>query len=307
MPKRYKEIPSNFNEIQDYLVHEKDTMVSMYFQGNAYFFYDTCSLIHHSNALNHGEIIKYLKNHGATIIVTRIVLMELTGDSFQLHPNQIAFFRAMHENGLIVVLLDEECIASCLKEALSISNEEANLLLGYAIKEVSRHKTAIYQVIQTFEPTLRGNLLGSTPGNELLYDSFFQHARSQKTQGDRLAEEMILICIIILTKIPIGTYVFISDDLRIRQKVIATNTYLEKHHSVREPFQLTTCALVYRMCKESMLSTKQEILDILNAAFSDNVYVYYLTDRDIELRYDSFKTEELAEHMMYTADFNVIY
>lgn len=307
MTKVYQEVPSNFNQIQNYLTHNKDKVIQLYLQGDIYFFYDTCSLLHHSNASNKSDIIEYLKKHNPTIIITRTVLMELTSNSFQLHPTQISYFQDMHSNGLTVLLFEEEYIVDCLKEASGISNEDANLLLGYAIKEVSKSKGATYQVKTSLETTLKLKILGSAPGSTLLFDTFFRYARSQKTHGDSMAEELMLICIIVLTRIPLGEFVLFSDDLAIRQKVIDTRKYILNHHSVKEPFQLTTTALVYRMYKESIITTKPEILEILSKAFTTNVNVYYLTDRDLELQYSSFPTDKLADNIMNVSDFNVIY
>jgi len=50
-------------------------------------------------------IVNYLKSRADVIVVTRTVLMELTANSFELHPVQIKYFR-----NLIAVVLKLFCL-----------------------------------------------------------------------------------------------------------------------------------------------------------------------------------------------------
>jgi hypothetical protein len=307
MEKRYQEVPSNFNEIENYVTHEKDEVIDLYFEGEKYFFYDTCSLLHHSNASKKGCIIQYIRKINVTIIITRTVLMELTSNNFRLHPTQVAFIKELHQSNLRVLLFNEEWLVDCLKTMLNMGNEEANQLLGYAIKEVSRSKTATYQIINSMDKPFRSKILGNKPGNVLLYEPFFKYARARKMEKDSLAEELMLICIIVLTRIPRGKFILVSDDLRIRKNVIDINTYLLYHHKVKEPFQLTTSALVYRMYRESVITAKSDMLDILSSAFNGDIKVYYLSEHDISQQYGSFTKEELMDRLISEKEFRIIY
>lgn len=307
MVKSYQEVPSNFSEIQNYIVQEKEKVIEEYYDGENYFFYDTCSILHHSKSVKKNLIIQYLKNHRATIIITRTVLMELTSNNFELHPIQVAFFKELHINGLKILLFNEEFIIDCLKEFSNINNVEANKLLGHAINEVSRSKTAIYDIKNSIDASFRNKIVGNNPGNVLLYDDFFRYARSQKTTGDSLAEELMFICIIVLTKIPLGKYILVSDDLRIRSKVIEINNYLLRHHEVKEPFQLTTPALIYRLYKESIVTTSSEMLDILNSAFDGNINVHFISEYDIIQQQGTFTKDELIARLISEKEFRIIY
>ncbi|MTI67413.1 MAG: transposase [Firmicutes bacterium] len=307
MTKIYHKFPSNFKEIKDYITHDKKKVIDFYFDGDKYFFYDTCSILHHSNSSKREYIIKYLKKKDATIIITRTVLMELTSNYFQIHPIQINFIKELYQSGLKVLLFDEEFIIDCLKEMLNITNEEANLLLGYAIKEVNKSKGIIREIVDSMEKSFRSKILGNNPGNVPLYDEFFQYARSKKKQGDSLAEKLMFICIIVLTRIPLGKYILLSDDLRIRSNVISINKYLKDKHKVKEPFQLTTPALIYRMYKDSIITLRDDMLDILSSSFSGNVNVFYVGEYDIEQEYHSFNKEELIDCLINEKEFRIMY
>ncbi len=307
MTKKYQEVPSNFSSFESYLIYKKEDVVDAYTKAHQYFFYDTCSILHHSNSANRQSIINYLKSKADIIIVTRTVLMELTANSFELHPDQIQYFNELYNSGSKIILFDEELIYDCLKEALNISTEEANKLLGYAIKEVSKSKTKISEIIENMDKATSSKLKGTNTGNRELFSTFFQHARALKSEGDSIAEELILICIIVLTRIPTGRYFLISDDMRIRSQVISVNEYILKHHRRKEPYQLTTTSLVYKMYKDSALTNRDDMIEIMKTAFTGNVNAFFVGEYDIEQRYESYKCEDLIDRLLNEKDFKIMY
>lgn len=308
MSKRYIEVPSNFADFEKYLIYEQEELVKAYFLSENYFFYDTCSILHHSNSNQRQFIINFLINKSATIIITRTVLMELTANSFKLHPTQIQYLKELYDNGLKVLLINEEMILDCLKEALTITIEDANRLLGYAVKEVSKFKTITNDILNNIHPAISAKLRGPDPGKVELFSDFFQFARSKKTQGDSLAEELILICIIVLTKFPRNCkYIIISDDHRAIYQVITINRYIKQRHNVPVPFQLTTVSLLDRMYKENIIVSKDDILDILKSAFRDKVPVAYIGEYDMQQVQGTFDCEKLIDRLLTEKDFKIIY
>lgn len=307
MTKMYRKVPLNFKDFKHCLIYEKQKVIDAFFKGEKYFFYDTCSILHHSNAENRHYIIKFLRRKSATIIITRTVLMELTGNSFELHQVQINFLKELYDNGLCILLFDEEIILDCLKEILNITIEEANILLGFAVKEVSKFKTKTYEVLNSMDKNVANKLKSLKPGKTELYSSFFEHARGLKEERDSLAEELIFICIIVLTKIPLGKYIFISDDLRIRPQVISVKDYIKKHHKVSEPYQLTTATLLYKMYKEGIISSKDDMIDIISKSSNGNINVYFVGEYDIKQEKGSFTAEELVNRLISENEFKIMY
>ncbi|WP_243467831.1 transposase [Acetivibrio straminisolvens] len=289
------------------MIHKKDEVVNEFINAKQYFFYDTCSILHHSNSLNRKTIINYLKSKADVIVVTRTVLMELTANSFELHPLQVQYLRELNSSGFKVILFDEEIIYDCLKEVFNISAENANKLLGYAIKEVCKYKMNISEIVENMDKRMAVKLKSTNPGNRELFSIFFRHARTQKSEGDSMAEELILICIIVLTRISWGRYFLISDDMRIKPLVISVNDYILEHHGRKEPYQLTTSSLVYKMYKDNILTDKDDMIEIMKAAFKGNVNVFYVGEYDIEQRYESFKCENLIDRLLKEKDFKIIY
>lgn len=307
MSKVYQEFPQNYSDIEKYLISAPDQIIDLFFKHEKHFFYDTCSIIHHSNASSNDFIIEFLLKHSAVIIITKTVLMELSSSTFVIDPIQIDYLRKVHENGIPILFIAEEIVMDILKDALSISNEEANVLLGYAVKEVSKFKTATYNIINTLDEGVRNRIANRNPGSETLYEPFFKYARHQKSEGDSLAEELILISIIILTRIPVGKYILISDDLKIRSNVISVNSYIEKHHGRKAPMQLTTSRLIYEMYKNEILTVRDDMMNILSASFHGNVKVYYVGEEDIQLVDESFSKDDLLNQMLTIPEFRIVY
>ncbi|AEV69877.1 hypothetical protein [Acetivibrio clariflavus] len=307
MAKKYQVIPLNFSSFERYMIYRKDEVVDAFARTHNYLFYDTCSVLHHSNSANSQIIINYLKSKADVIFITRTVLMELTANSFELHQSQIQYFKELSDNGFKIVLFDEELVYDCLKEVLNISTEEANRLLGYAIKEVCKYKGKTSEIIEKMDKRMSGKLKGTNPGDRELFTAFFQYARAHKSEGDSIAEELILICIIVLTRIPMGRYFFLSDDMRIRSQVISVNDYILKHHGRKEPYQLTTSSLVYKMYRDGVLTNRDDMIEIMKSAFKGNVNVFFVGEYDIQQRYESFKCEELIDRLLNEKDFKIIY
>jgi len=99
--------------------------------------------------------------------------MELTANSFELHPVQIKYFKELNSSSFKVVLFDEETVYDCLKEVLNISTEEANRLLGYAVKEVCRYKAKTSEIIENMDKHRSLKLKSTNPGNRELFSTFF--------------------------------------------------------------------------------------------------------------------------------------
>lgn len=309
MTKKYQEIPLNFKDIQNYLIYKQNEVVNAFFNSDVkkYFFYDTCSILHHSNSKKRQFIINYLVEKSATIIITRTVLMELTANSFKLHSIQVEYFKELYESGLKIFLMDEEIIFNCFKKYLNITIEDANKLLGFAVKEICKFKTKTKYIINQMTKNMSNKLLGINPGNTELFTDFFRFARSLKSHGDSLAEELIFICIIVLTRIPMGKYFFISDDLNVRYQVIIINKYIEKHHKMSVPIQITTASLLNKMYRDNFINNKEDMVEILKSAFKGNVSIFYVGEYDIEQKYKSFKCEEIIDRLLNEKDFRILY
>ena len=309
MTKAYVEIPKNFNDIEKYLVLGTTDIVSKFICGKNYYFYDTCSILTHSQAKSREYILTFLKSKNALIVLTKTVLMELSsGVDNKIAPMQIDYFKEIYDSGLDIIFIDEAIVFDCLNEVIKINIEDANRLLGYAIKELSKAKGKIYDIKQDDPNKIIGKLLNENPGSKELYTDFFKYARSTKESEDNLGEELMFICFIILNKaISLGKCIFFSNDLKSMSTIIPLRDYIFRNFSKKEPYQLTTAALVYKMYKDNILRTREEMLDILTSGAIQNVRVFYLGEYDISMQQGSFSKEDLVDKIITDSHFVVAY
>lgn len=309
MSKTYVETPSNFNLIGKYLVLEKDKVVDEITGEHELYFYDTCSIMTHAATNSRSYIINYLKSKNVLIVITRTVLMELcSGINNELKPEHIHYIEEISQAGLVIVLLDEEMVLDCLLNAIDINIEEANTLLTHAVREMNK---ASYTISELKDPDSQGimhKLLSGNVGKREMYTSFFHYARSCKESGDDLGEELMFICFIVLTRVGIlEKCIFFSNDLKCLRKIVPLIGYIEKHHDKKDPYQLTTASLVYKMYVDGILSDPDKMINILECATNEDITAFYFGEYSIEKMQGSFEKNILINRILTDPHFVVVY
>ncbi len=297
MTSRYIETPDNYNEISSYLITDINQIKTLFYEYDVKCFYDTCSLQHHSNLSDKSIILNFLLNRCGLIIISRTVLMELSGEEHRVQSRQLNFIKEMYEYGLKILLIDEEDALIITREAVDFSNEDSNYLLGYAIKQVMKSRKAVCNLVNSFPANLKAKLLGNNPVKTSLYKSFFSKARQNKVSGDSLAEELIFICLIVLTKVPLAKYIFLSDDLASTQTVIGLREYIKLYHEVDCPQMLTTPKITEIMVKENICNERLALMDILNCASNGQVPVLCIDEYDLDVVHKSFDKNEFLNKL----------
>lgn len=297
MTSNYKEVPDNFNDINAYLISEIEEIKELFYKYEVKCFYDTCAILHHSNIREKSILLEFLLERYGLLIVTRTVLMELAGEQHLINHIQVKYFKELHEVGLKIILLNEEDSIILLREAIDLTNEKSNQLLGYAIKKIMTSRKAISNLMASINNNLKRKLLGSNSGNSLLHELFFNYARENKVSGDSLAEELIFISIIILTKMPLGKYIFLSNDLASMKTVQDIREYIKKYHNMDSPKMLTTSKIVEVLFKENICTDKNRLMHILQSTFYDNVSAFCIGEDDLMVVYKSFSKEEFIQKL----------
>jgi hypothetical protein len=204
---------------------------------------------------------------------------------------EIAFHDPQAAKERMNSLIDEEDFLEIIREAIELSNKEANTLLSYAIKQLSKSQKAVNQLKNQMTSELKNNLLTIIPGNRLLFEDFFNFARNTKESGDSLAEELIFICLIPLTKMPFGKYIFLSDDLASVPTVINLQEYIKKHHNMDCLKMISTAKITNILIKEKICTETVILSNILNAAFPGKIPVFCLEENDLNVQHKTFDKE----------------
>lgn len=216
MATAYTETPDNFSEVTPFVETEIETIKSVFYSAEKVVFYDACSFQRHSHLPKREKTIlmKYFKSSRITVFITKCILMELASERHDLPEEYIEFIRGFHESGTVVVIFNEEFTYHLLSECFS-TNERINEYLAWAVRMVK-------SPVSTIEETLKRNsrlasevIEGKNLRRSDLYDRFFSAVRGNKEHADNLGEELIAVCMHILSHLPgvaDGKLCVITDD-----------------------------------------------------------------------------------------------
>lgn len=301
-----REIPNNFNELEAYIIQDASVYNNLLISSDNIYFYDTCSLQCHSNSINRTKIISYIKNHNGIIVITKTILIELSMNNGNIQSSVIEYLREFYDENIPVILFKEENLLSTLRYSSTESISKHNKLLARCIIEVSEYKGTIYDVKNEIKSTILKSLF--TSSSQTLYEEFFDFARSCKIEDDNLGEELMFICFAVLSFIPfINTITFLSNDMNSRSSVISINDYTNTYGLKRQPYQLTTATLLYKMHKENILNNKDDMIELFTKSFHGNVPIFYTDEHSIALEKTTMPIEQISNNIFEKEDFRIYY
>ena len=216
MATTYTESPSNFCEIESFVETEISEIKSIFFSTEKVFFYDACSFQRHSNLADKEKdiLINYYCERGIAVFITRCILMELASDQHKLIEKYIAFIKSMNDAGVPVILYNEEFTYDILSECFS-SNDKINEYLTWAVRMVKSPVSTIEETLKSDAKLYSEVIEGKTVKSSDLYKRFFTTVRGNKEHHDNLGEELISICVHILSYLPgvsDGKLCVLTDD-----------------------------------------------------------------------------------------------
>lgn len=287
MATTYTETPDNWHEIQAYISTEIDEIKRAFYQADRVFFYDACSVQRHSN-LKDAErdiLIRYFEKQGITILLTRCILMELSGDQHSLERRFIDYIKSLDDAGIKVVLFNEEYAYSILSDCFS-SIERINEYLMWAVRMV-------YSPVSTITDTLKADSKLSSEvyeGKKLkasdLYQRFFPAVRGNKEHEDNLGEELIAVCVHILSNMPgvaDGKLCVLTDDKGAASKIDSVMKKTNRGNQGSKIIIFSTPKLVQYMFQEHVVMSEDEMVNILSQGVSGNIGIMGITDFDLEV------------------------
>lgn len=307
MNKVYQETPNNVNDILGYVISDVSEIIKILGMNKRFYFYDTCSILYHSNSNNRTKIISYLKSKEAVIVINATVLMELTSNTFKIDNKQVNYIKEISENGIKLILLKEEYTFNVLKKYTSLSNDECNKLLSFAICQMIKSKNKIYEIISDLDKSLQLKFKGVNQSTNEIYTDFFSLARSKKDSEDSLGEELIFLTIILLNKLPGKTFIYLSDDKKSTSQLINIKKYILKYYENERVMQLTTAAIIYKLYNQKIVIDKDVLLEIINCTSNDKrVAVRYIGEYDLEEKTEKFSTEDLIKMIAHKSEIKII-
>lgn len=303
MATAYTETPSNLSEIMPFIVTDIKVIKNLFYSADRVIFYDACSFQRHSHLANRERsiLIRYYNAHATTVFITRCILMELASDRGMLAEEFIEFIKVMSENEIKVVLFDEEYIYDILSECFSV-NEKINAYLLWAVRMCKSPTSTITETLKENIKLMAEVLEGKNLQQSDVYDRFFTAVRGNKEHDDNLGEELIAICVHILSHLP-GVYdgklCVMTDDKGAAAKIDSVMKKTDARNRGVKIALFSTPKLVQHMFQEQVEISEDEMVTILSQGASGKIVVMGITAYDFDVnRSISMTSRELANKIM---------
>lgn len=303
MATAYTETPSNLSEIMPFIVTDIKVIKNIFYSADRVIFYDACSFQRHSHLANRERsiLIRYYNAHATTVFITRCILMELASDRGMLAEEFIEFIKVMSENEIKVVLFDEEYIYDILSECFSV-NEKINAYLLWAVRMCKSPTSTITETLKENTKLMAEVLEGKNLQQSDVYDRFFTAVRGNKEHDDNLGEELIAICVHILSHLP-GVYdgklCVMTDDKGAAAKIDSVMKKTDVRNRGVKIVLFSTPKLVQHMFQEQVEISEDEMVTILSQGASGKIVVMGITAYDFDVnRSISMTSRELAHKIM---------
>lgn len=312
MPTVYTETPHNYYKIESLLETNVEYIVSSIIVSRTLFFYDTCSFRTHSNLSIQGmsKLADFFEMHGGQIIITRCVLMELASISGIINDEYIKYLEYLFHRGIKIILLDEECLFEILMECFS-SNVKANEYLTWAVRMSRSPVSAVTQTLKNDIKLSEEVLEGKNSNRSDIYRSFFSTVRSNKEHSDNLGEELIGVCVHILSHLPgtkDGKLWVVTDDKGAAGKIDALMKRTNAQFRGAKIILLSTPKLAQYMYQDGIVLAIDDMIEILSQGTSDKVVVMGTTAFDLTVdRNITMTNYELAQKIMEPNGINIVF
>lgn len=312
MATTYTENPSNFCEIEAFVETQIKEMKSIFFSAERVLFYDACSFQRHSNLADKEKniLIRYFKERGIVIFISRCILMELASDQHRLTEEYIELFKAMNGAGVKVVIFNEEYTYDILSECFS-TNEKINEYLMWAVRTVKSPVSTIEETLKADKKLTSEVIEGKDLKSSDLYQRFFTAVRGNKEHEDNLGEELISICVHILSYLP-GVYdgelCVLTDDKGTVGKIDSVMRRTNPHNRGARIIVFSTPKLVQHMFQEHVEISEDEMINLISQGASGNIVVMGTTAFDLKVDEKiSMTSRELVQKIMEPNGINIVF
>lgn len=199
----YTDTPHNMSEIIPYVITDKTTIVTEILEKEKCYFYDACSFRRHANLkkIEAEYLLKYIMNGNGIIIITRCILMELASYSGVLNQEYVEYIKHIKEFGITILVMYEEDLFSVMEICFS-TNAVINAYLCWAVRSIRSPISTITETLKQDSGINDKVIKGKNLDSRDVYKCFFEKVRENKESGDNLGEELLALCLHILSHMP---------------------------------------------------------------------------------------------------------
>lgn len=296
----YKEVPDNWSELEPYV--NRGQLIEDIFRKKKCFFYDTCSFRYHANMAEESidRIFAYIKEQDGIIVITRCILMELASVSGILNQEYIQYCQKISQSGLSLYVIYEEDIFRVMEICFS-TNASINNFLVWSVRMMKGPVSTITKALGEDEALNDVVIKGRNLDNKGVYKRFFSSVRANKESGDNLGEELLGICLHILSQLPgeeDGKFCIITDDKEAAGKIDRLFKKTNRQFQGKKIIIFSTPKLVQILYAEEYVTDRDMLAELLKFGGSGNIKVLGTRIYDLKSNEISLSCEEMADQIM---------
>ncbi len=301
MDRIYSVNPSNFSEIEPYVLTEEGVISEEIIRAAKCYFYDACSFRNHMVIQKPELLFEYIKQTGGIVILTRTVLMELCSGDGKLWIEHIEYIKKLYFYDIKVLILYEEDLFHTLHlfcSEVATINKWLSLAVKCAKSKVGKTDETIMADAKLKDAMFKDIKCADSK----LAQKMFQAIRRKKSSQDNMGEELLAICLHWLSRIrekDSYKYVVLTDDkksIAVMGKVIK-NVY--EYSGCRSIAVCTTTKLCFLMKKAGIVEQKEQIMAIFeNSNLGKNLKVYCSGEYELEPSEKNMSLETFAENLI---------
>lgn len=307
----YTDNPCNFDRVQSFVITDTGAIVAKIHKKRKCFFYDTCSFRRHANLkCEEAEyILKYIKQQDGIVVITRCILMELASHSGCLNQEYIDYIMRLNQFGIDVLVIYEEDLFAVLDVCFA-TNTAVNSYLIWAVRMLKNPVSTITETLNQYKALKDEVLHGKNAESRDMYKRFFTAVRGNKESEDNLGEELLAICLHILSYIPgemDGKFCVVTDDKGAAGRVDALFKRTALQYEGKRIIIFSTPKLVQVLYNEGILTDRNHIKAILGTGIEGNVVVLGTRIYDLRSKEISLRCEELTDLIMKPNGINITF
>ena len=309
MARVYRDNPGNISEILPYVITDESTIAQNIIMAQKCYFYDASSFRKHSTWTELKYIAMYIrKNHGV-VIITRTILMEICSAKGEIWDEHIVFFKKMYELGIKIILMYEENVFNAMYFCYSAT--EINQCLKYAVRTCKSKLGAVEKIVSQ-NKFLEKEVLSQEPTmGKSLVKRFFSEMRRNKSALDNMGEELITICMHMLSNIPEliqYKYIMFTED---KGAVLLLGKATKNIYDIlkkRMMAAITTPKLLQEMIENELVNDISIVCGLLEAEHnSDYIRIFCCEEYDLEPDSKVMTCNELAEKLLEKNKIHIFY
>ena len=275
----------NWSEVVPYVILDSEQIVKQILCAKRCFFYDACSFRNHALIKHSEHIFTHIKKQEGVIILTKMIVMELCSNDHKLWKEHIEYIIQMHQMGISVLYVAEETIFEVLYACYN-GIAQVNRMFASAVKYTRNVTGAIERTLQE-SAALRKEIFSNADNKDRrLAQRFFETMRQNKIPGDNMGEELLAVCLHMLANIQEAQrykYIVLTDDYAAITLLGRVKENVEKYIGGHCISGVTTAKLCWMMVQEGIVSTKEEVYEMMCAGRCDTQLRVYSSEQ-YELR-----------------------